>query len=313
MSFIDCLNRSIEAGEFDPNRSKEARDLYDELMSEGARFDDATAGQRTFDILQFQAFQRKRQRMMQLQVSEARFQEMKSYTNAHGQKDMAAGFRAMHDRDEFAQYTNIEAERKAYRGRAQSIMSNVLATFRPNVLGKTRNKASLRSMVHEVFGKDTGDKMAKELAQAWSEGAEFLRKTANRFGMAIPKRADWGMPQTHNTLKVRETSMQDWVTFVRDKVDPQKLIDYSRGFNVNELQTDLILREVYETITTKGFSNSEPALTAGKQKLGNKRAEHRFLPFKDSDAWLEYHDRFGVGDPYSVMMAHVDGMSKDIA
>lgn len=313
MSFIDCLNRSITAGEIDPQRGKEANDLFEELMADGSRFDEATASQRTFDILQFQAFQRKRQRMMQVRVSEARFQEMKSYRNAHGQKDMAAGFRALHDRDEFAPYTNIEAERKAYRGRAQSIMANVLATFRPNLVGNTRNKASLRSMVHEMFGKDTGDKLAKELAQSANEGFEFLRKTANRLGMAIPKHNNWGMPQTHDTLKTREASMQEWVDFHRPLIDPQKLIDYSRGFNVNALQTDLILKEVYETITTKGFSNSEPALTAGKQKLGNKRAEHRFLPFKDSESWLKHHERFGVGDPYSVMMAHIDGMSKDIA
>ncbi|MGB1271063.1 MAG: hypothetical protein ACPG5T_03235, partial [Endozoicomonas sp.] len=246
-------------------------------------------------------------------VAEARFQEIKTYRNAHGQKDMAAGYRALVDRDEFARYDNLESRRKEILGRSHSILSDVLATFRRNLLGETRNKANLRNMVHEIFGRKTGDNAASELAEAWSEAAEFLRMRANRGGMAIPKRKDWGMPQTHNTLKVREVEMQEWVNFVRNKVDPKRLIDYSRGFSPNSLEIDLILREAYETITTEGFSNSDPALTAGRQKLGNKRAEHRYLPFKDSEAWLEYHDRFGEGDPFSVMMAHVDGMSRDIA
>lgn len=313
MAFIDCLNRSIQAGEIDPKRAQEAKDLFDELTGDANRFDEATASQKTFDILQFQAFQKKRQRMLQVQVAEARFQEMKSYRNAHGQKDMAAGYRALVDRDEFAPYDNLESRRKQILGRSHSILNGVLATFRRTLLGEPRNKANLRNMVHEMFGRDTGDVSAKELSKAWDESAEFLRQRANRGGMAIPKRKDWGMPQTHNTLKIRETSMQDWVNFVRDKINPQRLIDYSRGFSPNSLETDLILKEVYETITTKGFNNSEPALTAGRQKLANRRAEHRFLPFKDSESWLEYHDRFGEGDSFSVMMAHVDGMSRDIA
>lgn len=313
MSFIDCLNRSIQAGEIDPQRGKEAEDLFNELIADGARFDESTASQRTFDILQFQAFQRKRQRMIQVRISEARFQEMNSYRNAHGQKDMAAGYRALVDRDEFAPYGNLESRRKEILGRSHSILHGVLSTFRRTLLGETRNKANLRNMIHEVFGRETGDKAAKELAQAWDESAEFLRKRANRGGMAIPKRKDWGMPQTHDTLKAREAGMQEWVNFHRPLIDPQKLIDYSRGFSPNSLDTDLILKEVYESIITKGFNNSEPALTAGKQKLGNKRAEHRYLPFKDSESWLKHHDRFGEGDPFSVMMAHVDGMSRDIA
>jgi len=313
VSFIDCLNRSAQAGEVDPQRAQEARDLFSELMADGSRFDEATASQRTFDILQFQAFQRKRQRMIQLRVAEARFQEMKSYRNAHGEKDMAAGRRALVDRDEFASYDNLEARRKAIFGRTQAIITDVLVKFRRNLVGETRNKASLRNMVHESFGRDTGDKAAKELAGAWTEGAEFQRKRFNRAGGAIPKHQNWGMPQTHNTLKVRETTMSEWIDFVRPKIDTEKLIDYTTGFRSSDKNVDLILKEVYENITTKGFGSFEPSLTAGKQKAANRRAEHRFLPFKDSEAWLQYHDSFGDGDPFSVMMSHIDGMSRDIA
>lgn len=313
MSFIDCLNRSISAGEIDPQRGQEARDLFEELMSEAGRFDEATASQRTFDILQFQAFQRKRQRMIQLRVAETRFQETGSYVNAHGQKDKAAGTRALVGRDLLANYDNIESRYEEVLGRTHAIMSDVLATFRRNLFGETRNKANLRNLVHESFGRDTGDKAAKELAEAWGNGSEFQRMRFNRGGGAIPKHQNWGMPQNHNLLKTREVSKQEWVDFHRPLIDPKKLIDYSRGFSPNPLEVDLILGEVYETITTKGFNSFEPSLTAGKQKLANQRAEHRFLPFKGPEEWLKHHDRFGEGDPFSVMMSHIDGMSRDIA
>lgn len=313
MSFFDCINRSIQAGELNPEKAQEALELFEELMAQEGRFNEATASQKTFDILKFQAFQRKRQRMLQVNVSEVRLQEMNSYVNAHGEKDRAAGYRALVDRDEFAVYDNLESRRKQILGRAHSMFAGGLAKFRRTLLGEPRNKANLRNLTHELFGRDTGDVSARELAESWKETSEMLRKRANAGGMAIPKRKDWGMPQTHDVLKVRETPMQEWVEFVRNKVDPERMMDYSRGFKPDALETDLILREVYETIASKGFSNVEPALHAGKRKLGNQRSDHRFLPFKDSESWLQYHERFGEGDTFSVMMGHIDGMARDIA
>jgi hypothetical protein len=35
--------------------------------------------------------------------------------------------------------------------------------------------------------------------------------------------------------------------------------------------------------------------------------------FRDSDAWLDYHDRFGTGTVFDVMMNHIEGMSRDVA
>lgn len=313
MSFKDCLRRSVDAGEVDPDKAQQALDLYDDLEADGAFTTDASLAQKTFDILQFEAFQKKRQRMLQVLVSEARFQEMVSYVNAHGQKDMAAGFRALHDRDPFAPFDNVESRRKEILGRAHSMFEAALATFRRNLVGETRNKANLRNMVREVFGQNTGDRAAKELAESWVEVSEFLRKRANASGMAIPKRVDWGMPQLHDSLKVREMDREEWVAFVRPLLDMEKMVDYMSGTRPNDVGIQVILGEVWETISTRGFSNAEPSMAAGKRKLANRRSDHRFLVFKDVDAWLTYHDRFGEGDAFSVMMGHIDGMARDIA
>ena len=45
----------------------------------------------------------------------------------------------------------------------------------------------------------------------------------------------------------------------------------------------------------------------------NKRQEHRFLHFKDGNAWLAYQKQFGATDAYATMLSHIDGMAQDIA
>ena len=88
---------------------------------------------------------------------------------------------------------------------------DVLATFRRNLIGQTRNKAKLKNMVREVFNDDTGDASAREMAQAWREASEYLRKRFNAAGGQIASRVDWGMPQMHNTLAVRKATFNEWL------------------------------------------------------------------------------------------------------
>ena len=65
-------------------------------------------------------------------------------------------------------------------------------------------------MVLEIFGKDTGDVLAKSLAKAWKETADYLRLRANEAGMSISNRVDWGLPQIHNMIKVRKAGVDQW-------------------------------------------------------------------------------------------------------
>lgn len=313
MSFLDCLNRTIQAGEIDPTRAREAKDLFEEIVEDTARFNENSAAQEVFDILQFKAFEKKRRRAIKIRLAAARIQEQKSYVNAYGQNDQGSGFRALHSRDQFARYDSMEERHLELESRAHGMIAGILATFRRTLTGQTRNKASLTDMVDELFGTDTKNLAAKEMADSWTEMSEWQRVNANRAGMAIPKRQDWGMPQTHDVLKTRGVTRGVWVADHRDLIDPQKLIDYVSGFKPNKLGVDEILGEMYDTITTKGLGDLDPNLSRGGKSLAARRAEHRYLPFKDSASWRAHHEKYGEGDAFSVMMSHVDSMSRDIA
>lgn len=151
------------------------------------------------------------------------------------------------------------------------------------------------------------------MAEAWSIVAENLRKRANAAGMRIPKRADWGMPQTHDMLKVRQVSEQEWKDFIRNKLDTDKMIDEVTGYPISQERLELALSASYKNITDTGVTIKTPQFGGGGKSLANRRLDSRWLVFKDPDAWLEYQAKFGEPDPFATMIKHVESMSRDIA
>ena len=57
----------------------------------------------------------------------------------------------------------------------------------------------------------------------------------------------------------------------------------------------------------------KPGTNSYGKTFANRRTDHRFLAFKNADAWMEYQTRFGNPDPFVTMMEHINGMSRDIA
>jgi hypothetical protein len=47
------------------------------------------------------------------------------------------------------------------------MMDEYLTTFKRDLIGRTRNKATMNNLIREVFGENTGDAAARELAGAW--------------------------------------------------------------------------------------------------------------------------------------------------
>lgn len=318
MSFWDCVNRGIANGELDPERGQAALDLFEEIdnaqsknMGQGAS--DTSAGQQVFDAVKFQAREKKRRAALQNQVASQRQFEISNYVNSRGENDPAAGYRALIERDDLANYTNLVAVQEEVLGRANGIIAKVIREFRPTITGGARNPDGMRNVVHELFGTKTGDAQAKNFAESLTAVFEYVRTRFNAAGGRIPKRKDFGMPQTHLKERLIEAGENAWHRFVIDRLDPEKMIDQMTGLPITRLALDAILPDIYEKITTLGLRRNAPDEFLGGKALGNKRLEHRFLIFKDSKAWLEYMDEFGEGDPFSVSMQHIDGMARDIA
>lgn len=319
MSFRDCIDNGETEGAISKEEADAARLDYDKRYAEyRSTMSDADAAAKasrdTFDVLEYEAAERKRRVALARAVQRQRLQELEDNNLEYKSEALVR----LVERDGSGQwsYSSIEGRREAIRGRAHAKLDNVLVSLkRSGVLGRERRSARElgEDMTKEIFGDvNTGNQAAKDMAQAWKEASEFLRKAFNRAGGSIPKRADWGMPQSHDVTKIRGDE-DEWVAYIKDKLDWEKMLDESTGKKFSEAEHEQILAEVYKSITMEGFNKVGRDATLTNKSLARRRQDHRFLVFKTSDDWLEYQRKYGQGDTFTIMMEHVDAMSRDIA
>jgi len=316
MSFRECIDNGENEGKLTADQAARAGGLFDELEAQYAQRmtsseASAQAARDTFDALKKEAIEKRRVRMLQIRNWKEITNNLQQYA---GGTDLGKAAQALLDRDEFAKYSNVEARRKAVLGQIYSKMDDVLATFRRRgATGYLGNKATARDLVREVFGEDTGNQSAKQLAQSWTEAADYARQRFNKAGGAIPKRKDWGMPQIHESMLVRKAGRDEWKNFIRDRLDAEKMIDERTGLKFTPERLELALDEVYDSIATEGWSKVKPSGMGGGRSMAGRRQDHRFLSFRNADAWLEYQERFGNPEPFATMVNHLEGMARDIS
>ncbi len=316
--FSNCLKVKLKAGIADKQRAKAALEQFDiieaaalQRMSpeEAARF----AADEVVKQVKRANFEKRRYVALTAQVQDRIKFDLNNYRDGRGEKNLAKAAEALFSRDSYATYSALEIRQDTIRGQAHAGMSEILANFRRTLTGGVRDKAGLENIVREIFGQNSGDKAAKELADSWGQVAETLRQRFNRAGGRIPKRSDWGMPQTHDTLKVRKVSYEQWRTFVAPKLNTAKMIDELTGAPITPERLEISLRNVYEAISTDGGNRLTPSGRSSGTSTAARHLDHRWLVFRDAENWLDYNAEFGQTDPFSAMMGHIDIMSRDIS
>lgn len=318
MSLINCIIEANKEGTITDDQAAEAGELFTQLETEYAtRMTPgqaaAQAGRETFDALQFQATQRKRTKLLAYQNWKQIQKNMDEFKNFRGKQDYGLAAVSHLVRDERATFSSVETRVQAVTNSATRVLYDVLGSFRKNLIGSTRKKAQLKEMVKEVFGEDTGNAAAKEMAAAWSKSAEYLRKRFNAAGGRIVQRQDWGLPQFHDTLKVRKSTYQDWRNFIVPLLNTKKMVDEQTGQPFSEARLELALKDVYETVRTDGFSKIKPGAGGQGKSISSRHTDHRFLVFDGADNWIKYQEKFGNPDAFDTMMGHISTMSRDIA
>jgi hypothetical protein len=321
MSLDACLPDLERKGLLDVGRSKEARELYDELRRFYERSHDpetaaALASQATVDRLEAAAAHKKRNTIRMIRAQQEGLMKARSYDGgdptASGPIN-PKGVEAVLAFDGRAGHNDTVAARiNAIKGRAHAMIDELLANHHKNLLGQIRRLADVEDIVRELFNPgSTGNDYARGLAEAWGKAAEMLRARFNEAGGQIGKLDRWGLPQSHSSTLVRRAGYQAWRDFIVPLLDRGRMIDNMTGEPFTDARLELVLKDTFEKIRTNGWSAIE-AGNAGGKMLANSHAEHRFLHFADGDVWLTYHNKYGSGTPFDAMMGHIEAMSRDI-
>jgi len=224
MALRDCINRAVAGGEMDRDRAERILLEYDNAFREFQR----SMGYTQAEIEAARAVQGKaraeaaeKRRVMQLQAaaSQRQVQRLQRHRNIRGELDPAQYLQDLVSNTRGAGGSTLAGKYEAVRRSFRRDMTDAVRSFRANLAGQRRKPEMLRKVVREVFGEDTGDAAARAIAQSWSGVAEKARLRFNAAGGHVGKRADWGLPQAHDSAKVRKATYEEWRDFIMPRLD----------------------------------------------------------------------------------------------
>ena len=320
MSFRECIINGHKEGKLTDKQKDTMLSTYDDLVEQNSKKmskaeAEKAASQGTFDAAEYEVKQRKRRVVLQ-RAAQARSLNL---ANTASKKRVSDGITYVLERDGSSKGISgsVEARRKNYLALAHAKIDNILADLKKtSVLGRTtsRVKTNSKDMVREIFGTSTENAAAREMAKAWKSASDFLRQSFNRAGGDIKNRQDWGLPQTHDREQIAKATMDEWIDFIKDRLDWDKMFNEKTGQKFRDSEHRQVLEEVYETIITDGANKISATATMNQgRSLARRRQDSRFLVFKDADSWIAYNNKFGSGDVFETMMSHIEGMAKDIS
>lgn len=245
-TFNKCVQDGVKAGEITQEQADEYTNLFDDLFDQynkqlGPGPAETKAGIDAAEAVRIKSIERKRRRMLQYKAWKKINLDLSQYKDALGRNDIYKASLSLFEQDVNSTFRSITQLEQTITRSATRKMDKFLATFRRDLVGRTRNKAQMSNLIKEVFGEETGDAAAKELSLAWKEAAEYLRKRFNAAGGRIPKRSDWGLPQQHHTLKVRQAGFEVWRDFIAPMLDLDKMVDQQTGLRFSPQKLELAL------------------------------------------------------------------------
>ena len=328
MSFTDCIISARDQGALTPEEADDIMRRFD-VHYEALKATDHPGGpagaakEALLKEIEEAATRKEWLAELAARKTDALAAHFETYRNAKGKPDVVeAALGVLDNRNNtLAGVPSVTGRRDALLGLSHGRIEEMLYNFRRRFgLGKRRDKATLDHMVDEAFGKATGDSAAKDFLEAWRGAADDLLKRFNAAGGDVRMMVDEGsgkstyFPQNHDARLIASAGEQKWVTFITPKLDVRRMRDPLTYQALEPERLDEILRYIYRNIVTDGAISREPALAVqGRGALANRRADHRFLLFKDGDAWREYNQAFGRSDAFTAMMQHIEGLSKDVA
>lgn len=320
MSLRNCIRNLHAAREITLEERQALERRYDALLRQVMSRGEAR--ERLIAELEAERDQKKRTALLSEGAREALHEHFDRFRDIFGRRNVAKALRAAVENFGDANgFLDVESRRKAILAGTHVELEELLHEFRKGAfsgdLRRTMNPevaASLENVVRELFGEATNDPRAKQLADSWANVSDGLRQRFNAAGGAIGKLERWGLPQHHSQLAVAEAGFETWREHLLPLLDRERMRDGLTGARLTDDELERALGRMYERIATDGMIDVEPSgVRVGAGALFNRHADHRFLHFKDADAWLAYQRAFGEPSPFSAMMGHLATMARDIA
>lgn len=312
MSFLDCINRALSAKRITGKKADEVRERYSNIYEQAIKDGMAPVDAETFAVThsiqkaEVEVAQRIKNRIADQELYMSIDEGLKTFKG----DSLGVAAQAFIERDPRFSGGNYATRRDKYRGMFHAAMDEAIAKYGPKFAGIYRPTAGLENILRELFGQDTKDAAAKAISDAWTKANDLGVELWNLHGGTLLKRLDWRIPQTQNRAALAKAGQEQWVKDHLGWMDWGQ-VRRSDGTLVKEADREAMLGDVFNTIKTDGAW--KPPGDVGTSASGNMLEAHRFLVYKDADAWLAMHEKYGDGSIYDVMMAHLNERAHQLA
>lgn len=329
-SFVTCIRDGLKAKGFGHKRIKEITDDFEAKMkakqAEGK--DPGTAGmfamKEVFETMSREAQERAKRSAKMLAVQAENIARIQQGATAPVSKFLMDGKKgsqgtavaraavSLIEHDPRFSGLSYTTNKDTIRGQLYALFNDTLETVGKGAFGRQKGKAHLPNIVREVAGEATGDASAKAVADAWLKIADLAVDMFNAAGGTMGKLSRY-MPQSMNTVRMAKAGREAWVKMHLDELDWNKT-RWPDGKMIPPKDRAAVLAKVYDTLVSDGASKIDATAFRGRGRaVGNMIDNHRFMHYKDANGWLKAHEAYGDGNPFEVMVRHIEDMSHKIA
>ena len=207
---------------------------------------------------------------------------------------------------------SYNTQKENVRAQLFAIMGDVLDNVSKGAFGAQKGKAHLPNIVKEVFGENTGDKTAQEMAKAWLKVSDVSVDLFNMAGGSM-KRLQRYLPQPNASIAKLVRKEADWMKTRAERWDWERM-RWPDGSPIEVADRPDVIKNIYQTLSTDGASKIDAKAFRGRGRaVGNMLDNHRFVHYKNADAWLQDLEEFGDGNVFEILSQHVETMAHKIA
>ena len=121
---------------------------------------------------------------------------------------------------------NVAMRHVTLKNWAFTRMADFVDKYRSTMGDLPSRKAGMEDVVRGLFGEETTPQ-ARALAEGIMAARDFLRGRYNAAGGDMLQRRNWGWVQSHDRRAIAAVSKDEWVQFVKDRLDPARMLDAS--------------------------------------------------------------------------------------
>lgn len=203
-----------------------------------------------------------------------------------------------------AQATEATIER--YQARWVNDFNNAVKGW----FGLIHNGDHVRDFVKELHGESSGNALAKTAAAKWKEISEEAVNAWNAVGGHVRFLRNYAIPTSHDAGAISQAGIGKWIADTMPFLKRSMYMNED-GTPMNDARVHGILSQAFDSIVTGG--RTDPSITQehGKSVLADRHAQHRQLFFKDSQAWLDYHQQYGRSSIPDILSNYLTKFARD--